>query len=998
MARDYSNSVIDLFEEQAEANSEKIAVVGSGKKYTYKALNERANSVANTLISLGIKQEERVLIVLPRVIDNYVANLGILKAGGAFVNASPSYPADRVLDIFEQAGCRFVITNKNTLYENAQIFKSLNVIPLLIEQLMSNRNINNPGIAVSKSGLCYVIFTSGSTGKPKGVMIEHGNLANFLANEPENTETYLIGRNGSVMLAMAQFTFDMSIMEEFLAFCFGMTLVLATEAEILDARLINDLLTENKVDALIVTPAYLNMLIDIPMLNAAIKSVKVMDFGAEAFPPALFTKIRNVNSDVLILNGYGPTEATISCTVKVIESEDDITIGFPNGNVCTYIVDDELNEVENGEEGELLICGKGVGRGYMNLPEQTAKSFITFHGMKAYRSGDFAIKRPDGDIEYRGRRDSQVKLRGLRIELGEIETVLGTHPDIKHCAAIVYDNKLLALYYSPSEESLDESKVREYLSEHLAHYLMPDVIVKIDEMPMTANQKIDRAALKKPDICEETAVLPSNEFERHLLDICLKFCPGMQESITANIINAGISSLELIGLIATIESEYMVRISIGDVFSNPTVTELEKFIKNCTRREVFRPKDRYPVSKSQMITYNDSIKRPDDMCWNLNYYYEMPLSIDPKRLAKSITGAFVIHPELLSTFSLEEGILWQIPADDELMYFPEIIYISDKEWEEMKPGLGKAFNITSDKLLFELCIYVTESKVILYVDFAHIIIDGDSLDIFLRDVTLLYEKKQIEPEEMSAYELIFEEEKQLEAFYNDCRNYYESLIDKNAQMRPISPSIHSDRLNPFIMRQLKTKMPDFKKICEKYNVSNNVIASGAFGYVLAKEEGLKESLHSVTYNNRSDSSLANTAGFLCKNLPMYCSMNEDMDWSEYLNMIKDQMRRNLIYPATAEQYMRDSRPEYVDNLVVFQSEMSDDFAIDGVTAKGSMVQHPIEATSFKIVLQLFPMGDMLMAVLVIDPKLYDEDFGNHFLDMLDETFESIMNDGETNGL
>lgn len=991
MAMNCFCSAVDLFEEQVKAKPDRIAVVGSGKKYTYKTLNERANSVANTLISLGLKTEERVLIILPRVIENYVANLGILKAGGAFVNASPSYPADRVLDIFEQAGCRFVITNKNTLYENAQIFKSLNVIPLLIEQLTSNRNINNPGIAVSESNLCYVIFTSGSTGKPKGVMIEHGNLANFLANDPENTETYLIGRNGSSMLAMAQFTFDMSIMEEFLALSYGMTLVLATEAEILDARLINELLTENKVDALIVTPAYLNMLIDIPMLNEAIKNVKVMDFGAEAFPPALYTKIRNVNSDVLILNGYGPTEATISCTVKVIDSADDITIGFPNGNVKAYIVDEDLNELENGEEGELLICGKGVGRGYMNLPEQTAKSFVTFRGIKAYRSGDFAIMRPNGDIEYRGRRDSQVKLRGLRIELGEIETVLGAHPDIKHCAAVAYDGKLLVLYYS-SKDNLSENEVREFLGKHLAHYLMPDAIVKLDEMPMTANQKIDRAALKKPDIHEEAAVLPSNEIERKLLDICLKFCPGMQESITANIINTGISSLELIGLIAAIESEYLIRISIGDVFSNPTVTELEKFVKNSTRREVFRPKDRYPVSKSQIITYNDSIKRPDDMCWNLNYYYEMPLSIDPKRLAKSITGAFVIHPELLSTFSLENDILWQVPADDELMFFPEIKYISDKEWEEMQPGLGKAFNITSDKLLFELCIYVTESKVILYVDFAHIIIDGDSLDIFLRDVTMLYEKKQVEPEEMSAYELIFEEEKQLKAFYNDCRNYYESLIGKNAELRSISPSIHSDRLNPFIMRPLKTGMPDFKKICEKYNVSNNIIASGAFGYVLAKEEGLKESLHTVTYDNRFDSSLANTVGFLCKNLPMYCNMNEDMGWSEYLDMVKDQMRRNLIYPATAEQYMRDSRPEYVDNLVIFQSEMSDDFAIDGVTAKGVMVQHPIEATSFKIVLQLFPMGDMLMAVLVIDSNLYDEDFGNHFLDMMDETFESILKD------
>lgn len=986
-------SAVELFENQAVRNPNKTAVVSSVRKYSYKQLNERANAVANSLIYMGVEPEERVMIYLPRVIENYAANLGILKAGGAFVNASVLYPYDRVMSIYKQASCRYVITNKDTLNQNAELFRKMKTVPLLIEQLMAERNKSNPNLEIPENNLCYVIFTSGSTGQPKGVMIEHGNLSNFLENDPQNTETYMICKNGTSMLAMAQFTFDMSVMEEFIALTSGMTLVLAEDSEILDADRINGLLTDNSVDALVVTPAYLNMLIDIPQLKDAISRVKVMDFGAEAFPPALFDRIRKVNPDVIILNGYGPTETTISCTVKELKSGEDVTIGYPNGNVYAYIVDENLNELPYGEEGEILICGKGVGRGYMNLPEETGKAFVTFRGMKAYHTGDFGIMRQDGDIEYRGRRDSQVKLRGLRIELGEIESVAGSHPAVKHCAAVVYDEKMLVLYYS-SEENLEGDELKKYIKDKLALYMIPDKIVRLDELPMTDNLKIDKKALKKPETSSSNLIPPSNETERKLLDICRELCPDVPESIDANIITEGISSLGLMRLIAAIESEFSVRAGIGDIFNNPTVSDMEKFIDNSAVKEVFRLKDKYPVSNNQIEEFEYHKKRPEDLCWNLNYYYEMPLTIDPDKLAKSITGALVIHPELLSTFKEEDGTLWQIPADDELIFIPEIKHISDKQWEEMLPSLGKAFDCTGGELLLEIVIYVTESKVILYVDFSHMIIDGDSLDIFIRDMTLLYEKKQVEPEEMSAFELMLEEEKQIKTLYNDCRDYYETLIDRKAVIRSVSKRPDFGAVNPFIMKPLRTGMADLKKIGEKYKASNNVTASAAFGYVLAKEEGLKDSIFTVSYDNRYDSSLVNTAGYLCRKLPMYCHFEEGMDISAYFETAKEQIRRNLIYPATAEKYMTDVRPEYGDNLVIFQSEMSDDFNIDGITAKGSMVMHPVEVASMKIVLQLFPMGEMLFAVLVLDSSLYDEAFGNGFLDNIDAAFDKFLNGGE----
>lgn len=986
-------SAVDLFENQALNNPDKTAVVSSVKKYSYGTLNERADSVANYLIDLGIGREECVLIYLPRVVENYVATLGILKAGGAFVNSSVKYPNERVIDIYNQASCRFIITNKATYNENSELFRTLNIVPLIIEQLMTYKKNKRPDIAIKPNDLCYVIFTSGSTGKPKGVMIEHGNLSNFLNNDSANTETYMIYQNGSSMLAMAQFTFDMSIMETFLALCSGMTLVLATDDEILNPEAINKLLVENCVDALIITPAYANTIIGIPTLKEALSKVKVIDFGAEAFPPALYGKIREVNRDVIILNGYGPTEATISCTVKIIDSADDITIGFPNGNVSVYVIDEQLNEVARGTEGELLICGKGVGRGYINRPEETAARFVDFNGMKGYLSGDYAVMRADGDIEYRGRRDSQVKLRGLRIELGEIEQVASSHPDVNHIAAMVYDGKMLVLYYS-SEKLLSENELMDYIKSRLAHYMLPDRIVRLDEMPLTSNLKIDRNALPKPEITADNIVPPVNDVQKELLDMIIRFEPTMPKSIESNIISTGISSLGLMGLIACIDSEYMVNISIGDIYENPTVAELERFITGKTRRKVFRPLDRYPISRSQYITYSDYKDRPQDMCWNLNYYYEMPLDIDPSRLARAITGAFVVHPELLSTFSEEDGELWQIPAPDELIFIPDIVKITDDEWERKVPTLGKAFDISGGNLLFEMCIYVTESRIILYVDFAHIIIDGDSLDILLGDIASLYEKKQVEPEELSAYELGFEEEKQFDNLYDDCRRYYEALIDSKVMMRPIGAHRSFDSYNPIIMRPLRVGMKEFGDMCEAYKVTPNVIASGVFGYVLAAEEGLNDSIHTVTYDNRFDSGLTHTVGYLCRNLPMYCHFDSDTEWKTYFTSVSEQLRRSMIYPATAEKYMCEARPGYDKNLVIFQKDISEDWQLDGITVRGTTVQHPVEVSNYNIVVQLFPAGDMLMAVMVIDTRLYDETYGNHFLDVFDNTLELALNDAK----
>lgn len=216
---------------------------------------------------------------------------------------------------------------------------------------------------------------------------------------------------GSVCLGKAAMTFDVSIMEEFISLTNGLTVVIASDEEILNPLMLGELIIKNKVDIMATTPTYVSNIIDLPQLKKAISQIKVFDFGAEAFPPALYEKIRSVNSDAYIMNGYGPTEATISCTMKVIDNNKKITIGIPNANVKAYIVDKDNKLLPDGESGELVIAGLGVGRGYVKLPEKTSAVFIKINGEKAYKTGDLAKINEDGEIEFFGRIDNQIKLQ-----------------------------------------------------------------------------------------------------------------------------------------------------------------------------------------------------------------------------------------------------------------------------------------------------------------------------------------------------------------------------------------------------------------------------------------------------------------------------------------------------------------------------------------------------------------------------------------------------------
>ncbi|MCH5187399.1 MAG: amino acid adenylation domain-containing protein, partial [Oscillospiraceae bacterium] len=980
--------VTKLFEAQAMANPDKIAVVCGSDSLTYCELNVRANRIANTLIDLGVTRENTVGVLLDREVNVYAARQGILKSGGAFVVASPEYPEDRVSYIFEDSGVKFVLTTSEIKSSYGDMWDKLDCRPLLIEELLKNTNDDNPDTGIADNDLCYCIYTSGSTGKPKGVMIEHGNLANFVNTNPKNHETIGITEKSSVFLALAAMTFDVSIMEEFIPLTSGMTAVIATDEEIQNPDLLADVIAENGVDAICTTPSFLSVLLDIPKVREILKQIKVYDIGAEAFPGGLYEKITAVNPDAYIMNGYGPTETTISCTMKIITGGENITIGTPNANVFTYIIDENGNELPDGQVGELLICGKGVGRGYVNLPERTAEAFIEFRGMRGYKSGDLALINSDGEIEFHGRKDNQVKLRGLRVELGEIEEVINSFPEVTNSIAIAVDNTYICAYYTAAREVTPE-ELSDYSAEKLAYYMVPDVWIQLEEMPLTQNMKIDKKALPKPIMKQGDNEVPKNKTQQKIFNIVAAVTGNSNFGINTDFYRAGLSSLGAMQLNVRLAEEFNIAIKTSDIHRNNTVVMLEKFIEDAPALDAHEERETYPLTGSQKGIYVECAKNPESTVYNIPFLFTLDDNIDVDALKNAVTRTAKAHSYMTARFGVNDsGELYQRPCPEE--FVPEIINTTDAEFEKLRPSLVRPFTLEGG-LLLRIEIYITETKKYMFVDFHHIMADGNSYDIFFEDLNSAYCGKELISETYTGFDAAVTEEKEIKhGNYEKAALYYDSVFSGvETESLPIFDKKGSKPAKGLLNRKLAISYKAVSDAYENLGVTPSTLFTGVFGVLAARYSGANDALFATIYNGRNDSRLENTVCMLVKTLPVYCKFDDKTTVSAYMTALQEQLMNSMandIFPFAdiAAKYGVNS-----DLIFAYQAELSDDYPLGDTIAKGEDLSLDLPKEPLLIQVRLYDGEYYLTAEYRSD--LYDEETIENILDSYDAAMSSILN-------
>ena len=895
-------SVIDLFRDQVRKHPDKKAVVTPTGSITYGLLEKMSNRVANFLAFMGVGKEDVILIMLPRGIEAYAAALGVLKAGAAYTMLHVDYPDDRVDYIFKDAGCRYLLSNRKTVVERLEyVADVLQRRPLYMEEMISIGGAFDPEIRIGAEDLCYLIYTSGSTGKPKGVMIEHRNLSNFVWPAAKNYEANGITQKGTVLLAMAQMTFDVSVMEMYLGLTSGMTVALATENEILNPLMMRDFMLKNQVDAVCFTPAYANTLVSIPEMRPALRNIVTYDFGAEAFPGSLFLKLRDVNPDAYIMNGYGPTEATISCTMKEITSPDNITIGKPNANVYVFIVNENLEEVPRGETGELLVCGLGVGRGYRNLPEKTKEAFIRFKGMRAYRTGDLARINENDEIEFHGRRDNQVKLRGLRIELDEVEKAIAAHPAVKLAAAKVFDNRILVGYYEPGiPGSVTVEEIRETAGKTLAHYMMPEVFVEIDKMPMTPNRKIDRKALPRPEIREEEVVPPENERQEKILAALREVFEDIPVGITTNIISLGISSLDSMVLSAALSDAFDVDVRFSDIHDNPTVIEMEKMILGKEKRTKHELKDRYSCAgnDSMLLVYGAWQADQDNTQWNLPYLYTVrDPGVSAEKLRDAVAKAISAHPGIHARFEEQEGTVYLCPVPAGPETDIPVKDMTEEEFGEYRTGMVRPFR--SGEPLWRAEIIRTEAALYLYLDFAHPVMDAESFSIVLADIDRAYRGEEVLPESFT----IFDQLEEMEEFcekggLKKVWDYYDNLFTQAGK----PGRFHRDRQDSALRvkrytRRLSVTQEEITRTIRPLRISETILFMGLAAAYVAGDDGSREIYFPVTYNGRADSRLNRTVGLTAQAVFELASWDENTTAGDYLRNLQTQTVTVFSFPT-----------------------------------------------------------------------------------------------------
>lgn len=979
--------VTKLFEEQVSLNPHKTAVISGGESLTYTQLNERANRIANSLIEKGAGREKLVGVMLERCCDFYSVRQGILKSGSAFVVAAPDYPDDRVEYIFEDSQAMLVITTSDIAEKRKELFSKLKCEVLLLDKLLENKNTANPNVEIKEHDLCYCIYTSGSTGKPKGVIIEHINLANFVNPNPKNGELLGFTERGTVVLAMAAMTFDVSIMEEFIPLTNGLTAVIASDEEILNPLMLGELIIKNNVDVMATTPTYISNIVDLPQLKDAISQIKVFDFGAEAFPPALYDKLRSVNPNAYIMNGYGPTEATISCTMKVIDSNSKITIGVPNSNVKAYIVDKDNKPLPDGESGELVIAGLGVGRGYVNLPEKTAAVFIELNGERAYKTGDLAKINEDGEIEFFGRIDNQIKLRGLRIELGEIEEVINSLDGVLTSVTVPVDNKYLCCYFT-ADRKIGPDEIIAYASKSLAHYMVPEVFIQLEKMPMTQNGKIDKKALPKPVVQPENLKEPKTQMQKKIFDIVAKVVGNDFFGIDTELYRAGLSSVSAMKLCIVLSDEFGVTIKTGDIHDNNTVEKLENYIKLAPKIRTYEKRDVYPLAGSQKGIFAECSKNPDSTVYNIPFLFKLDSNIDTEKLSNAITNTVKAHSYLLTRVFLDDnGEMVQSPCNEE--FIPKIIRLTNEEFNSVKNNLVRPFKLEKSRL-FRAEIYVTEDKKYLLTDFHHIIADGNSYDIIFADINKSYLGEELEKEAYTGFDAALDEEQQIkDGKYKKAEKYFDSIFDGlETESLPLPDNSGEKPEKGYTEKHIRISENKILSYCDKLGVTPNTLFTGLFGILMTKYSNSDDSLFATIYNGRNDSRLENTVCMLVKTLPVYCSFENKTTIQAYMSKLSQQLvssMANDIFPFSdiCAKYGLNS-----DLVFAYQAELSDDYPIGDTVANG--IDLSLDMPKMPLLIQVRDYNNEYVLTAEYRSDMYSKAFVDEILEAYEAAMSSML--------
>ena len=889
--------IIHLIQRQALQTPNNIALVYHSASYTYREVMLQAGSIARQLGQCGLSKEAVVGILIPRNQWMAMAPLGVLAAGCAYMPLDPTYPAERLNFMLSDSGAKLLIADREVLassgltVEGGCVMTKVGTVPVLytdeLEQLKTPAP-PSPEENISAASLALLIYTSGSTGQPKGCMIEQRNIT---CNAEETRST--MGLDSDCRVASyASFSFVPTVHDIFGTLSAGATLYIIPEEVRFDFERLAQFINDNAITHIIMstmTGRQFVTMYDCP-------SLRFLSVGGEKLEPVTPT------AGLTFLNIYGSSEACGMITCHAVRGdEENIPIGQAPGTYRLYIVGEDGQPVADGEAGELWISGPQLCRGYLNHPELTANVFIPnpFNDKheagyeRVFRTGDFVRRDAKGSLLFAGRRDGLVKVRGFRVELREVEAAVLTCPGVTgatlQSASDTLNGTTYIVAYVTGEKALDAEAIKQHVAALKPDYMVPEVVMQIDEIPRNANGKVDRERLPKPvrsvaTESQQTAQAPMNVLEAELHEMTSKLLGNSNFCITTVLGYAGLTSITAMKLAVEVNKRYGIVLDAKSMAKNMTLQSIEneilkEFMVQGSGSMVATENNREPSTMNQELAsaplnyaqlgvYYECMKHPLDTTYNLPTAITLPAGFDADKAEQALTEIIKAHPAFNIHFETQGDDVAQVYDPD---LAPQVVRreMTEAELTTYQQHFTLPFHLERGPL-YRMEIVQTEKRVVILMDVHHLIFDGTSFDLVAQQLCDLLDGKAIERERLGFLQFS-QEQRQAESgeAYQESKAYFaevmkecEGCTELTDDFTPSEPHGHVAQVaRPF----------DFAKVeqfCKQLNVTPASLMLAVTFYTLSRYTNSRHVYISTISSGRSDLRLSDTMGMFVNTLPL----------------------------------------------------------------------------------------------------------------------------------
>ena len=980
-----------LFRAQAKRTPDNIALVSKQDSYTYRQLDERTDSLAITLRQHGVGGESIVPIMLERSAEMVIAAIAVMKAGGAYLPLDIKYPQARLDYMLEDSQATLILSQPSLkdLFHNF----SGKFIDLKDEANYPPVRETPQDISAGDS-LVAIIYTSGSTGLPKGTMIVHRGLINMFYSENRATGLTVADR----LASYASFSFDASMWSNFAPLLVGAAVYLVPAEIMLSLVELNRFFEDNKITVTFMTTQLCEQFAEL-MENTSLRLVATGGEKYKVYRPTPYQ----------LVNAYGPTEYTIYTTRFIIDKPyANIPIGKPLANTWAYVLDKNLQLLPLGVPGELCIAGAQMARGYRNRPELTAEKFIVNPyatgplNQRLYRTGDLVSWRPDGNLQFLGRIDQQVKIRGFRIEIGEIEQEILKYGGIKEAVVIARDdaagNKYLCGYFA-ADHKVGPEMLKTFMRADLPDFMIPQHLMQIDVLPITANGKVDKKAL--PEIQGVDAaieyVAPRNEMEKALCDLWQDILGVKQVGISNTFHSLGGTSLKLVVLGAKLQKFFGVSLPVAELLKIPTVAQLTERLAQAPQEAgcyeaipTLPPAADYPVSPAQKAMY--IIDKMSDI--GNTYHVVLPIFLEGRlnkeRLGQAVDQLVARHPSLRTSFALIDGEVRQkINASVRLK--KTFKTIAESGIDQAIGDFVQKFDLSQAPLLRVALFEIKDDKHMLVLDAHHIVVDGVSVVVLVKELMRLYANEALPPLNVTYHDYAAWYNERLsqgglapqEAFWRECLQGELPVLNLVADFpRPANKKYQGEKIFAALPQEMSETL---KSLANERGVTFFALLMAAFNTLLARYCGQEEVVIGSPFANRTHPDIDNMLGMFVNTLPLRSYPARDKLFADYLQEVNTLLlaaNDNQAYPfekiVETLGIARDaSRNPIYDVVFAFFVE---EFLFDSEGVSLQRYDYDAKEAHFDMLFYVFENQQGLSLYLEYDRNLYKRDSAQRLVD------------------